>query len=1029
MDLRSIMNDSGGGAARNQPPTPLPPQPPSHPYHRQQSPIQQPPNAPPQNMNPSNLYHHQQQQQYPGQQHPQHPPPPHHYGNAGQGRPAPPPLQPPKSPFQPHSNANAPQPGPPFHHRKSSGGSQVGYPFPSPSARSNSQGQHPYGPHVQSPSPYNTPHPLSAQSGGGSPFTGPPGGHHPGSGQQLTPTSATSYGSPYGNQFASMSPMGTPGPGYPPPPQHQHPQQSQQQQQQRGKPPPPPPPSHPHTHTPTTSNPPSMAGSPIHGGGGGGGGGVAMSPGSGAGYGRVRERMFAERQREKELEEMQTEQRERDRIDRERERERDLSVSPKTRVPMYIDDRKESLGGQKEDWVAGRTNENYSLSQSPVSQRVNSGTPAPPGFPPPQGQPPSQSQQQQGQRQRSQPPTPTHGSQTMGLPSPRHPPPSPQRFPSTGYSEKMDIDSRSNSDARPPNGEQTTPQWAQEGQVKTEKKVNGFDSEIPPHLAPEDQSLTSSRLNMGPPSNMEESSSNAGGKPLIKEEPGAQMAALPPTSQQGQQQPSPPAKRNSFPTPARPQPGQIQVPLNAQPPQPGSAASPIGPSRKRPRHDEPPIFARKASRSSSSSPVIQNRRQPPPGPSAMSQQQPLTPSAAAAAAAVAAPPPPPPPPPQPPHNSQNPVVQPQPQPQPQPQLQNPSQQAQNTQMSQQQPPQSQQQQQQQQQGPPPSAAKTSAATTILGPWEPSITNIQPYEELTKHICDFLFIHVVDNQEFQLDDPDRPQLEIEAKIGILVDRNTGQRLYLPVKTETVLDSDDPNLKVAFKSSMTELQHKRMNEFLNRTFADSQRQAAQAQTQAQQPSGGDYPAITTPRIPLTYKHLRERDSFYELTDEVKEQLPMCVRRVPAHRSRVKLRVTHDQKTGRVLNKIVKARIADLNIFSPRTAFDWRISVNMEMPWKGDVDRLVPQGGGERNKDRLSYQHLCFSVDLTQVTAAAGGGPPQGPKKEHELEIEIDARRVREQGRLIVERKPNGFQDLVRGFVDNVRVLARELGDAGY
>lgn len=277
----------------------------------------------------------------------------------------------------------------------------------------------------------------------------------------------------------------------------------------------------------------------------------------------------------------------------------------------------------------------------------------------------------------------------------------------------------------------------------------------------------------------------------------------------------------------------------------------------------------------------------------------------------------------------------------------------------------------------------------------------------------------------MDDPDRPQLEIEAKIGILVDRNTGQRLYLPVKTETVLDSDDPALKVMFKSSMTELQHKRMNEFLNRTFADSQRQAAQGQ----QPPGGDYPAITTPRIPLTYKHLRERDSFYEIPDDVKDQLPMCVKRVPNYHYRLKLRVTHDQKTGRVLNKIVKARIADLNIFSPRTAFDWRISVNMEMPWKGDVDRLVPQGGGERNKDRLSYQHLCFSVDLTQVTAAAGGGPPQGPKKEHELEIEVDARRVREQGRLIMDRKPNGFQDLVRGFVDNVRVLARELGDTGF
>lgn len=101
----------------------------------------------------------------------------------------------------------------------------------------------------------------------------------------------------------------------------------------------------------------------------------------------------------------------------------------------------------------------------------------------------------------------------------------------------------------------------------------------------------------------------------------------------------------------------------------------------------------------------------------------------------------------------------------------------------------------------------------------------------------------------------------------------------------------------------------------------------------------------------------------------------------RFKPKVRVTTDQKTGRVMNKIVKARIADCNVYSPMTCFDWRISVNMEMPWAGDIDGLVAMpgadvggggmnggaGGGEgvRMKDRMSYKHLAYQIDLTQVT----------------------------------------------------------------
>lgn len=52
-------------------------------------------------------------------------------------------------------------------------------------------------------------------------------------------------------------------------------------------------------------------------------------------------------------------------------------------------------------------------------------------------------------------------------------------------------------------------------------------------------------------------------------------------------------------------------------------------------------------------------------------------------------------------------------------------------------------------------------------------------------------------------------------------------------------------------------------------------------------------------------------------------------------------------------------------------------MEMPWTGDVDGLIALPGAEINgagagggngvrlKDRMSYRHLAYQIDLTQVT----------------------------------------------------------------
>lgn len=131
-------------------------------------------------------------------------------------------------------------------------------------------------------------------------------------------------------------------------------------------------------------------------------------------------------------------------------------------------------------------------------------------------------------------------------------------------------------------------------------------------------------------------------------------------------------------------------------------------------------------------------------------------------------------------------------------------------------------------------------------------------------------------------------------------------------------------------------------------------------------------------MEYVHTHECDTFYELPAAQLHMLPKVLKeRLLYQRFKTRVRVTTDQRSGRVLNKIIKARIADCNVYSPMTRFDWRVSVNVEMPWTGDVDGLIALPGAEINgagagggngvrlKDRMSYRHLAYQIDLTQVT----------------------------------------------------------------
>lgn len=68
---------------------------------------------------------------------------------------------------------------------------------------------------------------------------------------------------------------------------------------------------------------------------------------------------------------------------------------------------------------------------------------------------------------------------------------------------------------------------------------------------------------------------------------------------------------------------------------------------------------------------------------------------------------------------------------------------------------------------------------------------------------------------------------------------------------------------------------------------------------------------PSSELAYAHHYLIDSFY-----------------PSD-GREKIRLTTNEKTGEVVECVKKIRLKDLNIYSPKRAADWRVSVNLEVP----------------------------------------------------------------------------------------------------
>ena len=139
----------------------------------------------------------------------------------------------------------------------------------------------------------------------------------------------------------------------------------------------------------------------------------------------------------------------------------------------------------------------------------------------------------------------------------------------------------------------------------------------------------------------------------------------------------------------------------------------------------------------------------------------------------------------------------------------------------------------------------------------------------------------------------------------------------------------------------------------------------------------------REAISYQRIKDDDQSFKLPNgtPLLNQLPQVARDTllsTGKNLQLSIRVTRDSTTKLVRENgmIMKIKLANMHVLQPLYDFDWRISVNLEVPYTGTLEDIAAVYGGQadgdyqRMKNRVSYKHLKnFSLDLTQIRDQVG------------------------------------------------------------
>eukprot|EP01071_Lankesteria_metandrocarpae_P006699 Lankesteria_metandrocarpae@DN444_c0_g1_i1.p1 len=287
------------------------------------------------------------------------------------------------------------------------------------------------------------------------------------------------------------------------------------------------------------------------------------------------------------------------------------------------------------------------------------------------------------------------------------------------------------------------------------------------------------------------------------------------------------------------------------------------------------------------------------------------------------------------------------------------------------------------------------------------------------------------------------VEVEGRLGVIVDNTTQCRLALPATSETTLIPSRKDFQYSFKPGMTKQQYDRLREVLTErsTATKMKRQNKEKSVDA---SGAAH-RFAFGNTPVT---LETRDTFYEITPHLrqKHKIPYGITRI---------RVTRDAppansppaSEGRVLEVIGKRSMSTQNVHSGKDTrpdiedeeeidrLDVRFSINLEVHFPNTIlddirsERIPPTHS--RTKNRTTYRIMdIFKVDTTTVTKTPTTQnhyvrQNKASDTVYEVEVEIEACRLAHEFKALHSPQATSyFTVILKDFIGLVRDLTFEM-----
>ncbi|OWB55877.1 hypothetical protein B5S28_g1763 [[Candida] boidinii] len=283
---------------------------------------------------------------------------------------------------------------------------------------------------------------------------------------------------------------------------------------------------------------------------------------------------------------------------------------------------------------------------------------------------------------------------------------------------------------------------------------------------------------------------------------------------------------------------------------------------------------------------------------------------------------------------------------------------------------------------------------------PSLTGTIPRNDFNRVITEWIWANIeAVKQDYQdIENPEQ-YIELELKLGNIWEKVKDKRLQLPINSETILSLEFFHQECFFKSGIPLQQFHDIKNFLSQ---------------------------------LMESHNTSKNKQFVV--ENTHMIDLIASEKQRNDKPISGRVSLDIKTQRKMSSIQKQKIADLIIYLPNSLFDLRLTMALELPYElndNAYQTFKSKVTFEREKERVSFIHspTFTRIDLTKIRETHNNpNQPQQiskrrPEPKYELELEINTKELLNSIDSLSD-DPLYFIDLVQSFLDNGRILARQL-----